>query len=62
VPGIFDSSIPVTPQFAGLTPGFVGLYQINVQVPEGIPALAEYDLSIEYNNQATNRVWIATQQ
>jgi uncharacterized protein (TIGR03437 family) len=62
VPGIFDSSIPVTPQFAGLTPGFVGLYQINVQVPEGIPALAEYDLSIEYNNQATNRVLIATQQ
>ncbi len=62
VPGIFDSSIAVEPQFAGLTPGFVGLFQINVQVPAGIQAQNDYDVSIEYNNQPTNRVWIATQQ
>lgn len=62
VPGLFDSSIPVQASFAGLTPGFVGLYQINVQVPQGIPTQAEYDLSIEYNNLPSNRVKIATQQ
>ncbi len=62
IPGLFDSSIPVQAQFAGLTPGFVGLYQINVQVPQGIPTQDEYDLSIEYNNQPSNRVKIATQQ
>lgn len=62
VPGLFDSSIPVQAGFAGLSPGFVGLYQINVQVPQGVPTLDDFDLSIEYNNQASNRVKIATQQ
>ena len=62
VPGLFDSSIPVGAQFAGLTPTFVGLYQINVQVPVGVPTLDDYDLSIEYNNQPSNRVKIATRQ
>jgi uncharacterized protein (TIGR03437 family) len=62
IPGLFDSSIPVQASFAGLTPSFVGLYQINVQVPEGIPTQDEYDLSIEYANQPSNRVKIATRQ
>jgi len=26
-----------TAQFAGLSPGFVGLYQVNVQIPTGLP-------------------------
>ncbi|WP_031498912.1 hypothetical protein [Bryobacter aggregatus] len=62
VPDLFNSSIPVGAQFAGLTPGFVGLYQINVQVPVGVPTSSDYDLTIEYNGQFSNRVKIATQQ
>ncbi len=27
-----------TPQFVGLTPNFVGLYQINVEIPTGLPS------------------------
>jgi uncharacterized protein (TIGR03437 family) len=62
VPGLFDSSIAQPASFAGLTPTFVGLYQINVQVPEGVPALDDLDLTIEYGNQLSNRVKIATRQ
>src|SRR5262249_45037784 len=28
---------PAAVQFAGLAPGFVGLYQVNVQIPSGLP-------------------------
>lgn len=58
---LFDTTIPVGAQFAGLTPGFVGLYQVNVQVPPGMPASSDYDLSIEYNGQLSNQVKIAVQ-
>ena len=30
-------STPATVQYAGLAPGFVGLYQFNVQVPNMLP-------------------------
>ena len=32
--------------FAGLAPGFVGLYQINFRVPEAVPAGMEAPLMV----------------
>lgn len=52
--------IPVTPQYVGLTPGFVGLYQINLQLPPGVPASDRQTLRILSNGQATNNILFAT--
>jgi uncharacterized protein (TIGR03437 family) len=39
--------------FSGLAPGFVGLYQVNVQVPPG-PATGTVFLQIQVNGQTSN--------
>ncbi|HEY1495300.1 MAG TPA: hypothetical protein VGF49_12200, partial [Candidatus Solibacter sp.] len=36
VPTVYLGSTAVAPTFSGLAPGFVGLYQVNVQLPPGI--------------------------
>jgi hypothetical protein len=40
--------------FAGLTPGMVGLYQINFQVPAGLPA-GSITIVVSQNGQASNQ-------
>ena len=32
--------------FSGLTPGFTGLYQVNVQVPANLPSLSSFIIGI----------------
>ena len=55
----FVEGIAQAPIFAGLTPGFVGLYQINVTVPEGLGANNNLALNVNINGLASNRVTIA---
>jgi len=52
-------SSPVT--FAGLTPGFVGLYQVNVQVPAAAPVGPAVALIVSAGSAASNMVTLATQ-
>lgn len=52
-------SAPVT--FAGLTPGDVGLYQVNVQLPDGVPIGAAIPLAISVGGVSSNQVTIAVQ-
>jgi uncharacterized protein (TIGR03437 family) len=50
-----------TPSFAGLTPGLVGLYQINVLVPSNSPRGNAVSVFIEVGPTPSNRVNIADQ-
>jgi uncharacterized protein (TIGR03437 family) len=45
--------------FSGLAPGFVGLWQLNIQVPATAPSGAAVELLITYGGQSSNRVKIA---
>jgi len=46
-------------EFAGLAPGFVGLYQVNARVPAGVPAGSAVALVLTQNGVASNTVTIA---
>ncbi|MFN0102284.1 MAG: hypothetical protein ACKV2U_09355 [Bryobacteraceae bacterium] len=49
-----------TPLFAGLTPGFVGLYQINVTLPETVEKGSNISMFLDMgNNVFSNRVELA---
>jgi uncharacterized protein (TIGR03437 family) len=50
----------VEPAYAGLTPTFAGLYQINVQIPPGLPKGA-LDLIVGFSDSASNAVQIYLQ-
>ena len=49
---------PATVSYAGLAPGFAGLYQVNVRVPDGTPAGAQ-SLEISIGGAMSNTVTIA---
>ena len=50
---------PGAVQFAGLTPGFVGLYQVNVQIPSGVAPGASVPLVISQDGVPSNTVTLA---
>ncbi len=54
-----DLDVPV--QFAGLTPGFVGLYQINLSIPMATPPGLRLILSVKQENITGNPVEVAIQ-
>ena len=51
---------PVNPDFAGLTPGQVGLYQVNFVVPSNLPAGA-YSLRVSAQGKLSNPVNVQLQ-
>jgi len=50
---------PAAVHFAGLTPGFVGLYQVNVQIPAGVAPGSAVPLLVLQNGVPSNTVTIA---
>ncbi len=62
VGAVSGSADPVRPQFIGLSPGFVGLYQINVAVPANSPKGNRIGIELNFGSNITsNRVEIAVQ-
>jgi uncharacterized protein (TIGR03437 family) len=57
-PVVTIAGVPALVLFSGLAPGFVGLYQVNVQVPPGTPS-GSASLQIQINGQTSNSVTIA---
>lgn len=51
----------IIPDFAGLTPNFVGLYQINVRVPTSVEKGNAVPLFLNFGNLVSNRVTLAIQ-
>jgi uncharacterized protein (TIGR03437 family) len=50
---------PATVQFAGLAPGFVGLYQVNVRIPAGMTPGPAVPLAVLANGVPSNTVTMA---
>jgi uncharacterized protein (TIGR03437 family) len=59
-PIVFIGATPVKPVYSGLSPGSVGLYQVNVQVPAGLgPGPQSLLMSVDLAH--SNQVGIAVQ-
>ncbi|MBI1789585.1 MAG: hypothetical protein HYR60_18790, partial [Acidobacteria bacterium] len=59
LPEVTIGGVPATVAFSGLTPGRVGIYQVTVQVPEGVPAGDSVPVSLTIANVGSNTVTIA---
>ena len=55
------NGVDLKPAFAGLTPGFIGLYQVNVQVPAAIPPGLNLPLQLRQGTASGNLVSVAIQ-
>jgi uncharacterized protein (TIGR03437 family) len=61
-PTVLIGGIPVNPSFSGLSPYFVGVNQVNVQIPAGVPRGNAIPLQIQVGSiTTTDRVTIAIQ-
>jgi uncharacterized protein (TIGR03437 family) len=54
-------NVPATVSFAGLAPGWVGLYQVNVQVPANAPAGNAVPVTLSVGGVAANQVTMAVE-
>jgi uncharacterized protein (TIGR03437 family) len=50
---------PATVSFSGLAPGYLGLYQVNVQVPSNAPIGSAVPLTISVGGKTSNQVTVA---
>ena len=61
-PTVTIGGVPAQVAFAGLAPGFVGLYQVNVQLPAGVASGNAVPVVIGIGGATSNTVTIAVKQ
>ena len=59
LPQVTIGGVPATVTFSGLAPGFVGLYQINVEIPAGAPSGGAVAVVVTIGGVQSNVVTIA---
>ena len=56
---VFINGVPCNVLFAGLTPDFVGLYQVNFEIPSELPDADIYEIVILQGGTQSNTVPVA---
>lgn len=59
--GLFGTPVSQIPQFIGLTPGLVGLYQINVSIPSNAPKGADISVFLQGDAGTSNSLHFSIQ-
>ena len=60
-PVVTIGGVPAVVSYSGLAPGFVGLYQVNAQVPANAPSGAAVPVVVNVGGAASNAVTLAVQ-
>jgi uncharacterized protein (TIGR03437 family) len=60
-PQVTIGNVPAPVLYSGLAPGFAGLYQVNVQVPAGVPTGNAVPLVMTVNGASSNATTIVVQ-
>ncbi len=60
-PTVTIGGVAANVTFSGLAPGFVGLYQVNVEIPMGAPTGDAINLVLTIGGATANTVTIAVQ-
>ncbi|HXJ43264.1 MAG TPA: hypothetical protein VNH18_28545, partial [Bryobacteraceae bacterium] len=61
VAAVINGSAPVAASFAGTVAGFVGLYQVNVQIPAGVAPGLTSTVVLTQGNRTGNTAAVALQ-
>lgn len=61
-PTVEIGGVSATPLFSGVSPGFAGLYQINFQIPTGVPQGDAVPITVSMPGSTTASATIAIQQ
>ena len=60
-PTVMIGGVAAPVSFSGLAPGFVGLYQVNVPVPDNVPSGPAVSVVVTIGGVNSNTVTIAVQ-